>query len=304
MSSPSKPGGLKPAKARPLPGRRGVSPAAGSPKKKNNFQFKLGAAGDDDALSPKLLPLPDGAFSGVLGSALMPPSEETSGRFCTEGPKLAFGGPMSQVDAGCASRVPLRQFAVRLQSAISQAATLLVDRFQTLSRKDFTQTQAEDLLKLSYGVQAASYNVQKWAAYLGNGDAPVSRPSQPSTTEEALAMMNTALPRLVVAASNLQTGLRELVPAVHVRSDGLSDEEFHALMAHEKHEIEAHAEGELLKLGISIDELYSVVPHMEQMIYQASCLVNSVRHPPPVSPYNMQTASEPPFAPGPPVEAA
>lgn len=288
MSSPSKPGGLKPAKARPLPGRRGVSPAAGSPtKKKGGFHFKLGAA-EDDALSPKLLPLPEGAFIG-FGSALMPPNEETAGRFCNEGPKLEFGGPMSQADTGCASRIPLRQFAVRLQSAIAQAATLLVDRFQSMSRKEeFTLTQAEDVVKLSYGVQAASYNVQKWAASLGHGEPPQSRPPVPANPEEALAMMNMALPRLVVAASSLQTGLRELVPAVHIRSDGLNDEE------------------ELQRLGITIDELYSVVPHMEQMIYQASCLVNSLRHPPPVPPPvpPVDIATERPFGAGPPVEAA
>ena len=119
-------------------------------------------------------------------------------------------------------------------------------------------------------------------------------------------MMNMALPRLVVAASSLQTGLRELVPAVHIRSDGLNDEELQAATAQEKHEAEARAEEELQRLGITIDELYSVVPHMEQMIYQASCLVNSLRHPPPVPPPvpPVDIATERPFGAGPPVEAA
>ena len=119
-------------------------------------------------------------------------------------------------------------------------------------------------------------------------------------------MMNTALPRLVVAASNLQTGLRELVPAVHIRADGLNDEELQALTAQEKHEAEARAEEELHRLGITVDELYSVVPHMEQMIYQASCLVNSLRQPPPPPPppVSMDMATQQPFGAGPPVEAA
>ena len=32
-----------------------------------------------DALSPKLMQLPEGAFSGFFGSALMPPNEEAAG---------------------------------------------------------------------------------------------------------------------------------------------------------------------------------------------------------------------------------
>ena len=115
-------------------------------------------------------------------------------------------------------------------------------------------------------------------------------------------MMNLALPRLVVAASSLQTGLRELVPAVHIRADDyLNDEELQAVTAQEKHEAEALAEEELHRLGITIEELYSVVPHMEQMIYQASCIVNSMRHPPPVP---LDMASDRPFGAGPPVQAA
>ena len=38
--------------------------------------YNLGA---QDAVSPKLMPLPEGAFSGFFGSALMPPPEEATG---------------------------------------------------------------------------------------------------------------------------------------------------------------------------------------------------------------------------------
>lgn len=108
--------------------------------------------------SPKLMSY-DGSF---VGSALMPPNEDaTGGRFCTEGPKLEFGGPMSQADAAGVSRVPLRQFAVRLQSAISQAATLLVDRHQLLTKRcgHFTASQAEEMVKLAQGVQASGQRI-------------------------------------------------------------------------------------------------------------------------------------------------
>lgn len=210
----------------------------------------------------------------------MPPNEETAGRFCTEGPKLEFGGPISQADAGAATRVPLRQFAQRLQSAIAQAATLLVDRHQSLTRQssDFTPTQDEEMIKLSYGVQAASYNVQKWAFALGHGDGPPFRPPPPQTVEEALAMMNMSLPRLVVGASNLQAGLRDLVPpSAAVCAEHLSEEELQEAEKAEKQEAELRAEAELNLRNITIDELYSVVPHVEHLIYQASCLLNSIR---------------------------
>lgn len=272
-----------------------------SPKKKP-FHFKLGA-GDDDALSPKLMQLPEGgAFSGFFGSALMPPNEEAAGRFCTEAPKLEFGGPMSQADSGDGNRVPLRQFAARLQSAIAQAATLLMDRHQSLTKQspEFTATQDEEMMKLSYGVQAASYNVQKWAAALGHGDGPPFRPPPPQSVEEALAMMNMALPRLVVASSNLQAGLRELVPPTAVSGDHMTAEELQEAAAAEKQEAEQRAEEELNKLGITIDELYSILPHMEHCIYQASCLLNSVERrgsivgvppPPPPPPAVTETAT-------------
>eukprot|EP00438_Fugacium_kawagutii_P006085 Skav220311 [mRNA] locus=scaffold525:69951:70877:+ [translate_table: standard] len=258
--------------------RAGKDGKVASPKKKP-FHFKLGA-GDDDALSPKLMQLPEGgAFSGFFGSALMPPNEEAAGRFCTEAPKLEFGGPMSQADSGDVNRVPLRQFAVRLQSAIAQAATLLMDRHQSLTKQspEFTATQDEEMMKLSYGVQAASYNVQKWAAALGHGDGPAFRPPAPQSVEEALAMMNMALPRLVVASSNLQAGLRELVPpTAAVFGDHMTEEELQEAAAAEKQEAEQRAEEELNRLGIAMDELYSILPHMEHCIYQASCLLNSV----------------------------
>lgn len=44
--------------------------------------YNLGA---QDAVSPKLMPLPEGAFSGSFGSALMPPPEEAAGNWkCLE----------------------------------------------------------------------------------------------------------------------------------------------------------------------------------------------------------------------------
>lgn len=112
-------------------------------------------------------------------------------------------------------------------------------------------------------------------------------------------MMNMALPRLVVAASNLQTGLRELVPATTPVYADVSEEELQAMEKHEKHEAEARGEEELNRLGISLDEVYSVVPHMEQMIYQASCLVNSAR----TAPAPVVMSKEPPFGAGEPVQA-
>lgn len=73
-------------------------------------------------------------------------------------------------------------------------------------------------------------------------------------------MMNMALPRLVVAASSLQTGLREIVtPLVPMDSEHMEEA---------RHEAELRGEAELLLKGIAVEELYSVVPHMEHLIYQ------------------------------------
>jgi len=289
MASPVR--SLRSAKA-----RAGKDTKPASPKKKP-LHFKLGLGGDD-APSPKLMPLPEGAFSGFFGSALMPPPEEAAGRFCTEGPKLEFGGPMSQADSGTGSRVPLRQFAGRLQSAIAQAATLLMDRQQSLTKKspDFSHMQGQEMMKLSDGVQAASYHVQKWATLLGHGDGPPFKPTPSTTVEEALSMMNMALPRLVVASSNLQTGLRELVPpSAPAFSERMNEQERLEAIAAEKQEAELRGEAELKKLAISIDELYSVVPHMEHSIYQASCLLSSVER-------RGSVVSNPPPPPPPPPE--
>ena len=114
------------------------------------------------------------------------------------------------------------------------------------------------------------HEVQKWAHALGHGDGAVFKPPAPNTVEEALAMMNMALPRLVVGAANLQTGLRELVAVPSEHGEYLEEA---------KQEAEHRAEGELLLKGIVIQELYSVVPHMEHLIYQASCLLNALRSP-------------------------
>lgn len=44
-----------------------------------NFGMACYNLGAQDAVSPKLMPLPEGAFSGFFGSALMPPPEEATG---------------------------------------------------------------------------------------------------------------------------------------------------------------------------------------------------------------------------------
>ena len=111
-------------------------------------------------------------------------------------------------------------------------------------------------------------------------------------------MMNMSLPRLVVGASNLQAGLRELVPATAaVFAEHMNEEELREAERVEKQESELRAEAELNRLNITIDELYSVVPHMEHLIYQASCLLNSIRSVGPV------IKPEPPFETSEPVPA-
>eukprot|EP00931_Biecheleriopsis_adriatica_P093025 TRINITY_DN66779_c0_g1_i1.p1 TRINITY_DN66779_c0_g1~~TRINITY_DN66779_c0_g1_i1.p1 ORF type:complete len:340 (-),score=83.25 TRINITY_DN66779_c0_g1_i1:39-1010(-) len=279
-----RPVGPKPAKARPQPGKKSTGTGQSQTAQKT-FQFALADRGNaDDCASPRLLPAPDGAFASFLGGTLMPPTEETLGRFCTEGPKLEFGGPMAR-DTGGETKIPLRQFAMRLQSAIAQAATLLLDRLKTLKSCDsngFNALQSQELLLLSQGVQAASYYLQKWAACLDSSSMPPFKPPAATTTEEALAMMNVSLPRLIVASSSLQAGLQALIPRVELPEgpEDPTEEELELQLEAEakaKEEAEAKAAEKLRGRGIPPEMLFHVVPHLEQLIYQASCVINSLR---------------------------
>mmetsp|Transcript_97676 Transcript_97676/g.174003 ORF Transcript_97676/g.174003 Transcript_97676/m.174003 type:complete len:325 (-) Transcript_97676:195-1169(-) len=297
-----KPDGPKPAKARVPPGRKvqtAAPPLAPQPK---DSAFAITNGEKDDVPSPRILPLPNGAFAGFMANAAATSTDDGSGRFCTEGPRPEFGSPMDEKNAGDIAPVPLRQFASRLQSSIASAAMLLLDRLQTLKGcqvESFSAAQLDLLLQICHGVQAASYYLLKWSASLQRALLPV-KPSLASSRDEAMASMNMALPKIIVASSELQSGLKDLVPKVKLpqKSGPMTDEEIDfQLEAEAKAQAEAEEKGleELRKHGLSLETLYSVVPHLEQAIYQTSCLKNSVKSVPPSGGYAVLEHSAPAF---------
>eukprot|EP00930_Biecheleria_cincta_P028526 TRINITY_DN19913_c0_g1_i1.p1 TRINITY_DN19913_c0_g1~~TRINITY_DN19913_c0_g1_i1.p1 ORF type:complete len:103 (+),score=18.71 TRINITY_DN19913_c0_g1_i1:115-423(+) len=63
-------------------------------------------------------------------------------------------------------------------------------------------------------------------------------------------------------------------------TEELSDDELErqlALEAEEKARAEVKAHADLKRRGMSFQTLYSVVPHLEHLVYQASCLSNSLQ---------------------------
>jgi len=211
-----KPDGPKPVKARAAPTRKvtTATPQLASQPKASALAL---TNGEKDVSSPRLLPLPNGAFAGFMASAAATSTDDGAGRFCTEGPRLEFGGPIAEASAGDVPPVPLRQFASRLQSSIASSAMLVLDRLQALKRQaaSFNAVQLEQLLQISHGVQAAAYYMQKWAAGLQKEAALPVKPGGLATSgEEALALMNITLPKMIVSSSELQSMLKDLVPKV------------------------------------------------------------------------------------------
>jgi len=276
-----KPDGPKPVKARAAPTRKVTTATPQLAEKPTPKASVLALTnGEKEVPSPRLSPLPNGAFAGFMASAAATSTDDGAGRFCTEGPRLEFGGP--EASAGDVPPVPLRQFASRLQSSIASSAMLVLDRLQALKCQaaSFNAVQLEQLLQISHGVQAAAYHVQKWAAALQREAVPV-KPGLATSGEEALALMNITLPKMIVSSSELQRMLKDLVPKVKLpqKSGPLTDEEIDLhLEAEAKAQAQAEEKGfeELRRRGFSLEMLYSAVPHLEQIIYQISCLKNSV----------------------------
>lgn len=267
----------------PIPARaavRGSSPSGPSTAAKQHLTL----LGDhvDDTPSPRLPPAPPGALVAFLRSSSA--DDGTASRFCTEGPRLEFGGPV--VESGShVAKCPLRVFANRLQSAISQDATLLLERFQTLRSRarnlESNESQLERVMELCQMVQAASYCVQKWAAVLDPQNERPAKPSTASNLDEAFALMQAAIPRLIVASASLQKAIRAMVPTPEPPppTTVLSDEQLDAMLKAEakaKATAETKAEREMTRRGASVAQVYSVIPFLEQAMYQISCLNNSL----------------------------
>lgn len=235
-------------------------------KRTRNYTFNLLSKGNEEMPSPKLLP----SDSKVAwGSSLMPlTSNDSEERFCVEGPRVEFGGPLEKPDAEGSARCPLPELARRLKGAIDQAVLILGERVHTLQARQrdavFSEAQNKELMVLADGINAASYHIEKWAFLLDSAkDArPPFKPPISSDAEYAFASLHNVLPKLMVASSALQKQLMALISR-QISPHGP--------------EREADAEQELEKKGLTSELLFSVVAHLEQMVHQANQLSNSLR---------------------------
>eukprot|EP00928_Gymnodinium_smaydae_P002818 TRINITY_DN11023_c0_g1_i2.p1 TRINITY_DN11023_c0_g1~~TRINITY_DN11023_c0_g1_i2.p1 ORF type:complete len:299 (-),score=58.34 TRINITY_DN11023_c0_g1_i2:62-847(-) len=211
-----------------------------------------------------------------------------------DGPKAEFGNPPDDANTSSDARCALRVFATRLQTALSQSTLVLLERLQGLRRlKEITPSpqQAQQLNQLCAGVQCVSYYVQKWALAL-DPDArgrPPTKPADADGAEDSLAVMQLSLPRLLISLGALQTGIRQLANACAERAladvtEGTppprTEEEFERRRRKEEEarsRAEDAAEKELNRRGLTLERLHNAVPHMEQLVYLAGCLANSLR---------------------------
>merc|ERR1719215_1413225 len=197
-----------------------------------------------------------------------------------DGPKTEFGNPPDDREVNGA-RCPLRVFATRLHTALSQSTLVLLDRLPDLRRiqeLDHGTQQAQQLQQLSVGVQCVSYYVQKWAAVVDieSASRPLTKPTASDNTDDRLAVIQMVLPRLLIALANLQGGIRQLAAAslesaladlaARGRPAPRTEEEIELQQKEEENArrlAEQAAEEELNKRGITLENLHSTVPQME-----------------------------------------
>lgn len=282
-----------------------------APSQRKGARFLISSApagGLYDDFSPRLLGV-DTASGGCepTGAPLLPPppvaSGETEERFCTAGPNLdgpATGGRIKGLPSTAGMTFP--QLIQQLEAATGQASLLLNDRLRSTQQRcrqiTLSRQQEDELCEIADGISAAAYHVQKWAyslqsvivlttpiptqppssrnrskaahyAVLSQPLTPVSdasshddqctsrRPPKPNKceqAEEAFATVHYALPRLMVSASEAQKGLQALIKA---HGDG--------------------AELHVRKLGIPVQDLRALVPHLERLISRLGRFSSSLR---------------------------
>jgi len=232
-----------------------------APVPKRNYRFAVGATDRDQCESPTLLVVSSSAFGASLSSSVNNNVSDGDSRFCTEPPRLEFGSWSSKGSKEAAKNIPFHIFMPRWQMAIVQACMVLTERVETLTRRQkegiYNGGQGELLMDLALHLAAARYHVLKWAALLNvEGATAPRKPGRPTDSAEAIATLRSALPSLMVWASAVQKKLSAL---------------------HNQCQDETGTVSEVRGLRVTVDELYSVVPHLEQMLYDANHLVNMGR---------------------------
>eukprot|EP00746_Dinoflagellata_sp_MGD_P115698 gnl/MRDRNA2_/MRDRNA2_51725_c0_seq1.p1 gnl/MRDRNA2_/MRDRNA2_51725_c0~~gnl/MRDRNA2_/MRDRNA2_51725_c0_seq1.p1 ORF type:complete len:311 (+),score=40.74 gnl/MRDRNA2_/MRDRNA2_51725_c0_seq1:83-1015(+) len=238
-------------------------PQASTAVPKRRYRFTLGDTDRHQCKSPTLLVGSSGSSTVALCSPLTDRngSVQADERFCVEPPRLEFGAWSEKSSQEAAKNIPFRIFVARWQMAIIQACMLLTERVQTLTRRQkdgfYNGEQGGMLQDLAFHVAAAGYYILKWSSLLSiDGSFEPLKPIRCVDSEEAIATLRSVLSRLTVSASAVHTRLLEL---------------------HNQAEIGSGREFEVQRYGLTVDELYSIVIHLEQVVHQANQLINMSR---------------------------
>lgn len=242
-------------------GRNATSRSPGHSKHQFDPKNRLGSSGDEQ--SPRLLHADAGEV--LLAAPLLPPmplaTDGAEERFCTEGPDVGGVGQSRRLNSSAASALTFPEIVTRLEAALGQASLLLNDRLQALQIKctagaTFSRTQQVEFCEIADGIVAAVYHVQKWAHVL-DPSGQVHKPAKPGNCEEvdeAFAVVRYALPRLMVSGSQAYKGL---TAAVQGNGDG--------------------AEARVQALGVPMEDLRAVAPHLERIVMRLGRLSSSLR---------------------------
>jgi len=214
--------------------------------------------------SPRLLSL---ITSGAepRGASLLPPTvpstTEPEDRFCS-GPKITVLGAVARTANNGPENLTFVELVARLEASLNQASSLLSERLKSFETKcslaELTHDQEAEICQIADGFAAASYHVQKWAALLKSASSEqCSLPAKPFPTEsveDARATLHIAMPRLMVNGSEAQRLLHE---AVREHSE--------------------RAEAHVLQLGVHVEDLRAVGPHLERFLLRLARLNSGVR---------------------------
>lgn len=214
----------------------------------------------------------------IVGAPLLPlPNEKPEERFCVAGPYIAIPGAQALKTSGrSSSTIAFPDLVARLETGVGQASLLLSDRLHTLRERCggmlLPNSQTAELCEIADGINAASYHVQKWAHFLAASEH-MKRPIKPTPCEngaEAFAAMHFAVPRLVVAATEAHRGLSARLKACSEK-----------------------AEEQVRALGIPLEDLQALAPHLEIFVARVARL-SSIARPRRPSECETEPPSEPP----------
>jgi len=224
------------------------------------------AAPEQQELSPRLFKVEPNA---TMGAPLLPPprpksrddSNGNEDRFCTSGPTLEGVGGQKSVSSQ-AEELTFADLVVRLEAIMGQASLLISDRIQTLQRRSrgakLTAAQVTELCEIADGISAATYHAAKWAYVLQpKGETALSKPKKPSRCtdmEEASASLRYLIAKLAVTAA---AAGKALADAVKTHGD--------------------EAEKKVRKMGVPIEDLQSLAPHLEWLIMRLGRLAGNVK---------------------------